>query len=269
MSKKISKEDLKSPDQVTQTLRQGFVWTTSHSKIVITVVLAFIVVGSAISLVGYFADKKEMAQQEKYFLLEKAYTQKKSDFEATSRAETMAAQNKNSKTPPPAVDPAKKATGDLEKDYGTVVANFESFINEEPKTKAAQMAALNLSDIYLTYNKTDEAIAILDKVQAGLDKDDVLTSLVWMQLGNAQANKQDCQSAIQTWQKIVSTKKLTYSHGEAKLRMGLCFESMNDLTKAEEIYTEVSKADTNGGTDFNAAQEAQKYLRLLKAKKNL
>lgn len=269
MSKKISKEDLKSPDQVTQTLRQGFVWTTAHSKIVITVVLAFIVVGSGISLMGYFAEKKETAQQEKYFLLEKAYTQKKADFEASARAESMAAQAKNSKTPPPAVDPAKKATGDMEKDFGSVIAGFESFINEEPKTKAAQMAALNLSDIYLNYNKSDEAIAALNKVQAGLDKKDVLTSLVWMQLGNAQANKQDCQGAVQTWQKIVSSKSLAFSHGEAKLRMGLCFESMNDLAKAEEIYTEVSKADASGGTDFNASQEAQKYLRLLKAKKNL
>ncbi len=51
--------------------------------------------------------------------------------------------------------------------------------------------------------------------------------------------------------------------------MGLCFESMNDLAKAEEIYTQISKKDDQNTTDFAASREAQKYLRLLRAKKNL
>ncbi|WII71054.1 tetratricopeptide repeat protein [Bdellovibrio sp. 22V] len=268
MSTKISKEDLKSPDQMTQTLRKGFVWTTAHSKIVISAIAVFIVIGVGASLMNYFSEKKEVSQQEKYFLLEKSYTEKKRGFDEAARAEMIAAQAKDKKNTPP-VDASKKASGDLQKDYGTIVSGFESFISEAPNTKAAQMAALNLSEIYMNYKKTDEALAALTKVEKGLDKSDMLTALVWMQIGNVMVAKDDCKGAIEKWQTLANTKALAFAHDEAKLRMGLCFESMNDVAKAEEIYTEIGKKDDQATTDFSAAREAQKYLRLLKAKKNL
>lgn len=253
---------------MTKTLRQGFVWTTSHSKMVIGAVVAFIVIGAGASLVSYFSEKKEVALQEKYFLLEKSYTEKKRDFEEAARAEITAAQTKDKKAAA-AFDPTKKASGDLTKDYGTIVTNLESFIAEAPNSKAAQMAALNLSEIYLTYKKFDEAFATLQKVEKGLDKNDMLTALVGMQMGNVLANKNDCKGAIEKWQSLTGNKSLAFAHDEIKLRMGLCFESINDLAKAEEIYNEVAKKSDPSTTDFAAAREAQKYLRVLKAKKNL
>lgn len=268
MSTKFSKEELKSPDQVTKTLREGFVWTTTHSKIVITAVVAFVVLGLGVSIASYMTEKKEVTQQEKYFLLEKAYTEKKRGYEEAARAEIMANQAKDKKDTPK-FDPAKKASGDLQKDYGTEVAGFEAFISESPNTKAAQMAAINLSEIYLSYKKHDEAFAALQKVEKGLSKNDTLTALVLMQMGNVQADKSDCKAAIEKWQALSGMKALAFAHDEAKLRMGLCYESMNDLAKAEEIYTEIGKKEDQNTTDFTAAKEAQKYLRLLKAKKNL
>lgn len=268
MSTKITKDDLKSPDQVTQTLRQGFVWTTGHSKMVLMALIAFVVVGAGISLAGYFSEKKEITQQEKYFLIEKAYTEKKRGFEEAARAEIVAAQSKDKKAAP-AVDASKKASGDMQKDFGTEIAGFETFINEAPTTKAGQMAALNLSDIFTTYKKYDEALAALEKVEKGLDKKDVLTGLVLMQMGNILSNKGDCQGAIGKWQTLTQNKALAFAHDEAQLRTGLCYESLNDLTKAEEVYASIGKKDDASTTDFAAAREAQKYLRLLKAKKNL
>lgn len=271
MSTKFSKEELKSPDQMTKTLRQGFVWTTAHSKIVVGAIAAFVVIGVGVSLVGYFSEKKEISQQEKYYLIEKTYTEKKRGFEEAARAEMTQAQQakKDNEKKVPAFDPSKKASGDIQKDYGSVIAGFESFISESPNTKAAQMAALNLSDIYLSYKKNDEALTVLQKVEKGLDKDGVLTGLVWMQIGNILADKKDCKGAVEKWQIIANNKDLAFAHDEAKLRMGLCFESMNDLAKAEELYTEISKKEDRNTTDFAASREAQKYLRLLKVKKNL
>ncbi len=83
------------------------------------------------------------------------------------------------------------------KDYGTVISSFDSFINESPNTKAAQMAALNLSEIYLTYKKNDEALTSLQRIEKGLDHSDVLTALVWMQMGNVLADKGDCKGAVE------------------------------------------------------------------------
>lgn len=268
MSTKISKDDLKSPDQVTQTLRQGFVWTTTHSKIVITAIAAFIVIGVGASLFSYMTEKKEVAQQEKYFLLEKAYAEKKRGFDEAARAEMIQAQSKDKKATP-AVDASKKATGDLDKDYGTIMKDFEAFIADAPKTKAAQMAALNLADLYMSYKKYDEAISTLTKVEPGLSKGDVLTALVLIQAGNAYANKGDCQGALSKWQTLTANKFLAFSHDEAKLRMGLCYETLNELAKAEELYTEIAKKEDLNTTDFAASKEAERYLRLLRAKKNL
>lgn len=268
MSTKFSKEEMKSPDQVTQTLRQGFVWTTTHSKMVIGAVAAFVVIGAGVSLMSYFSEKKEVSQQEKYFLIEKSYTEKKRGFEEAARAEIVASQAKDKK-PAPAFDPAKKATGDLTKDYGTVITGFAAFIADAPNSKAAQMAALNLSDIYASYKMNDEALTTLQKVEKGLDKDDMLTALVWMQMGNLLANKSDCKGAVEKWQTLANNKSLAFAHDEAKLRMGLCYEAMNDLAQAEAVYSEVGKKGDQNTTDFAASREAQKYLRLLKAKKNL
>lgn len=269
MSTKVTKEDVKSPDQLTQTLRQGFVWTTTHSKIVIGAFATFIVIGVGASLLNYFSEKKEVSQQEKYFLLEKNYTEKKRGFDEAARAELMASQAKDKKSAPP-FDPAKKASGDLSKDYGTVVTDFEAFINESPNSKAAQMAALNLSDIYASYKMNNEALSALQKVEKGLDNSDMLAALVWMQMGNVLANKNDCKTAVEKWQTLTSHKSLAFAHDEAKLRMGLCYEALNDLVLAEAAYSQVGKADDkNTTTDFAASREAQKYLRLLKAKKNL
>ncbi|QDK45490.1 hypothetical protein DOM22_10180 [Bdellovibrio sp. ZAP7] len=268
MSTKFSKEDLKNPDQVTKTLRQGFVWTTTHSKIVITAVIAFVVIGAGASLMGYLSNKKEVATQEKYFSLEKSYTEKKRGFEEAARAEMMAATSKDKKGAP-AFDPSKKASGDMQKDFGTLITGFEALINEAPKTVAGQMAALNLSDIYLSYKKYDEAAEALNKVEAGLNKSDLTSGLVWMQMGNVMADKGDCKGAIEKWNVITASKAFNFAHDEAKLRQGLCYETLNDSAKAEQLYTEVSNTADTQNTDSISSREAAKYLRLLKAKKNL
>ena len=265
MSTKITKDDLKL-DQVTKSMRQGFVWTTGHSKMVLGVIIGFVVLGGGYSLWNVWAEKKEVSQQEKYFILEKAYNEKKRSFDEALRAETLAAASKDKKVAP--ADTNKKASGDLDKDYGTIPADFQAMIEAVPHTKAAQMAALNLSEIYSSYGKNEEALTALDKVSKGLGSTDAISALVWMQTGNLLANKGDCKGAVEKWQHIADSKKLSFAQDEAKLRMGLCFETMNDLAKAEELYTQVTKKE-DATADFAASREAQKYLRLLKAKKNL
>lgn len=269
MSNKNSKNALNSPDQVTEKLREGFVWTTAHSKMVITAIIAFVVVGAGVSISGYLSTRKETTYQEKYFPFEKAYTEKRRGFEEAARL-AAAPQPKDKKTPAPVIDPSKKATGDMQKDYGDVISGFEGLVNEVPSTKAGQMSALNLSNIYLDYKKNDEALATLQKVEKDLSGTEATSALIYMQMGNIYADKGDCKSAVSSWEKIANNKSFKFAHDEAKLRMGLCYESMNDLAKAESLYTEVSKKEEAGSpNDMAAVREADKYLRLLKAKKSL
>ena len=267
MAKKPPKLNLDSPDQVTEKLREGFVWTTGHSKLVVSAIAVFIIVGLGVSLTGYFSEKKETGIQEKYFGLEKSYSETKAGFEQAERSETAAALAKDKKAS--AAPAGKKASGDMTKDYGSVITGFEALINEAPQTKGAQMAALNVSDIYMTYKKYDEALNALNRVEKGLSHSGLLTALVLEQMATVYADKSDCKTAISKLEEIVKMKALAFAHDEAKLRMGLCYEALSDSNQAEKMYTEVSRqGDPANGGDSAAAHEADKYLRLLKAKKN-
>jgi predicted negative regulator of RcsB-dependent stress response len=257
-------KDAKTPDQMTQTLRKGFVWTTTHSKIVAVGIIVFVAIGLGTSLYGYFVQQKEIAQQEKYFLLEKNYLAKKADFDTAERAASMP---KDKKAPP--ADTGKMPTGDIAKDYGTALTDLENFINENPQTQAAQMAVLHLTDSYMKYKNPDAALALIQKVQPSLDKKEVLSALVHIQWGNILAGKGDCNGALPHWEQVTQVKRFAFAHDEARLRMGFCYQSMNDVAKAEQIYTEVAKSAGTTDRDFAAAREAEKFLRLIKAKKNL
>lgn len=266
MSNKIDKADLKSPDQVTQTLRKGFVWTTSHSKIVISAFMAFVVIGGGWALLNMFSHKNELAQQEKYYVLERALNEKQRGYEEAKRSEEMAIQAKKTKEAQEAA--AKKPTGDLEKDYGNLIGDLNAFIANDAGSMAAQMAALRLSDLYVEYDKTPEALSVLEKVEKSLGRKDVLTGLVLLKKGSVQANQNQCEAAIQTWTKITDNKSLNFAHSEAKIRMGVCYESLQDLAKAENLYKEVVNTEESE-SNYAVLMEAKKYLKLIKAKQNL
>ena len=266
MSKiEITKEDLKKPDQFTAIISKALDWAIKNSKIVLGGIASFIVFGLAIVLISYLDSQKELAQQEKYFLLEKKYTDTKRNFEEAARVASVKATDKNSKEE----SKFTAATGDLTKDYGTLVPEFESFIENAHGTKAAQMAALHLSNLYQSYGKNNEATALLEKITHDLENGEVLKALILLQKGSVLANQDKCQDALTAWEKVTKDKGLSYAHDEAKLRSGLCYEKLNDLAKAETIYTELAKKENNNDVDLVAVKEAQKYLRLLKVKQNL
>lgn len=246
------RKTLKQPDQFQAELIKGFKWTTSHSKLVLGAVILFVVAAAAYTTAGYIKTEKETKVQEKYYSFERQYLEKKAAFEKPESKD-----KKETKI---------TATGDLQKDFGSAVEGFESLVKEFPNSLGGQMSALHLSDLYMSYKKPEDALRVLKAVQIN-GSSEMLAALVLNQLGNVYAQQNDCKNAIEQWQTVVNSKKLAFAHDEAKLRMGLCFETMNDIAKAEQMYTEVSKKE--GSSDFSASRDAEKYLRLLKMKKNL
>lgn len=252
MTTKIDKKDLKSPDKFQQELQKGFQWTTQHSKIVGMIVLGFMVLGAGLSAKSYMDDRKENELQAKYYQVEKKLVEKKTAFE-TAKAQPPA--DPKAKTPPPPA--GEKATGDFEKDYGPIAEELAQIVDQSPGSNAAKMAALNLAEIQLEYQKTAEAKAILEKVKTG--SRDLLSGLVQVQLGTVQADLNNCTSAVDTWQKVLANTSAKALHGAVKLKSGICYESMNDLAKAEKLYSEAKSEDKESAT----ARAAEKYLRLL------
>jgi len=258
--KKIDSKELKSPDKLQQELQKGFQWTTQHSKLVGLLLLGFFVLGAGISAKSYMDEKKETELQTEYYQAEKKLFEQKASFEtAVSEAANPPAKKKEDaekKTPP-----AAKASGDFEKDYGPIAAELLKVIEKAPKSKAAKMAALNLSDIQLEYNKPTEALETLKRIDAG--SKDLLSGMIQTQLGTVQANMDDCNSALNTWSSVFNNAGAKPLHSAVKLKAGLCYEAMKDLGKAEQAYNEVKNEDK----ESEAARSADKYLRLLQTAK--
>lgn len=263
MSTKLSKEDVKSPDQVLKTLTQGFQWTRVHSTAVIVSLSVFIVIGLGSSLYGNYIEKKEERAQELFSQFEKSYLDKKRGFEEADREASRPNLTKEVKA-----TPKIKASGDLEKDYGAELVGFKKIMDDHAKTKAAQMAALNLSEIYLKYKKTDEAYLALQKVEPQSQGRDLISNIVLAQYGDILSEKGDCKLAIAQWNKVLAKKEVQFLHDTLRLKSGFCYEKMNEISKAEELYRKVSQSpqDPQSG-EAGLAKDAEKYLRLLNLKK--
>lgn len=272
---KLSKKAIKTPDMLQQELRKGFQWSTQHSKIVGFVVLAALGAGAAFSGKTWLDQKAENEIQSQYFKIEKSFLEKKAAFAAADEKSKMALLNpkkdakkdgkksaENQTPPETATDKvAEKSSGDLLKDYGTMPADFMKIIEKLPKSKAAKMAALNLSDLQIEYKNFDEAKSTLSKVNA--DSNDLLSALVLIQIGTLQADQKDCGQAVTTWGKVLQNRGAQALYPATKLKQALCYETLNDAPKAEKLYAEIKTENK----DSASAKSADKYLRLLQAKK--
>lgn len=266
MSTKLSKDDVKNPDQVLKTLNQGFQWSQNHSRAVIVTLIVFIVVGVGWSLMSNMSERKESQAQEAYFGFEKSYLDKKRGFDEAERSALRPPIGKEKEAP------KVKATGDMDKDYGPEVAGFKAVIEKHPASKAAQMAALNLSEIYVNYKKMDEASQVLEKVANKSSGKDLISAIVLTQYGNVLSDKDNCKAAVDQWQKVLGRSEAAFLHDTLRMKAAFCYEKMNDLAKAEELYKKVSQNSQDPKNpeagETGLGKDAEKYLRLLKLKKN-
>lgn len=261
MDKKSFQKDLKSPDAIQKELRKGFEWTTQHSTLVASVLGILVLAGAGFGLKSYVDNKNEQEIQAQYFLAEKAFLEQKQKFLEARDEQLRLAADKKTNNSANETKSKIQSTGDFAQDYGSQAAALEKIIQESPKSKAAKMAALNLAQVQIEYNQLDSAQKNLESVQSS--SKDLLSAMVESELGSLKANKTDCQSALTHWQNVLKNNKVQFMHPAVHLKMGLCFESMSDLAKAEESYLKAQNAEKNS----SIAKSAEKYLQLLQAKK--
>ncbi len=262
MTQKIDKKELKSPDAIQKELQKGFKWSTEHSQMLLGAGVLVVLVWGGLLVKAHFDEKAETEIQAEFFKAEKSFMEKKDKFnQAMSQAATA---EKDSKSKDKASKDAKKevaelpkATGDLAKDFGSEIEQFAKIIETKPKSKAAQMAALHAAQTQLEYGQFPAAEATLKKVVE--TKNSILSGLLMKQLGISQANQNNCQAALQTWQKVLANSEAKSLHADVKLNMGLCYEALKDFSNAEKMYTDAKTADSNSAT----SRSAEKYLKLI------
>lgn len=238
MKTHYNEKDLKSPDAVTLELKKGFQWSRQHSRLVIGIGLAMIVLGAGWAFEQSIVDGNETKAQEAYFKLENELLKKKEALEKT-----------------PAV------AADYEKDYAPLLKKYNDMIAHFPTSRAALLASLDASEIELKFNHQDTALQLLGKAKVGSD---LLSSLVLLQKGQAEADLKNCPKALDIWTQVLQNKAAQPLYADVHLAQGLCYESVNDKTKAEESYNKILAE----AKDSPIAKSAEKYLRLLKVNIN-
>ncbi|MES3037478.1 MAG: tetratricopeptide repeat protein [Bdellovibrionota bacterium] len=244
-------------DKVHHNLSRGVEWSGKNARWVVASIVVFIILGSAFSLYGYYDQNKETKLQEGYYKTERAYSEKKRELAAKG--------------------PATLKAADLEKNLGTLPADFETVLSKNPSSQAGRMAALNLVEIYSEYGMPEKALAVYDRV-GKIQPNDLTQGLLIFQKANVLSNVDKCADAVKYWDDLIKADKVAFFKREAQLRKALCLEKTGDVANAEQIYTELAQLKRADGKESQAgaqdlqddsqvATEAQKYLRLLKMKK--
>ena len=251
MSTHLSKHDVRNPDIVTLELKKGFQWTTSHAKLTAFVSIAFIAGGIGYSAFQYFSEQAEEKAQEAFYHVEDDYLK----LQESEHPKTPAQQTKDKKAQ------TEKVEAPVVANYQPVAQKFSDVMTQFPNSRAALLAYLDYSEIKIKDQKFEDIVKSAEKLKVGSD---LLSSLVLMQKGNAQANSKDCKQALTTWEQVLKNKAAQSLYPEVHLQEALCFESLNDMTHAEESYNKILAE----AKDSSAAKSAEKYLRLLKTKVN-
>jgi predicted negative regulator of RcsB-dependent stress response len=229
-----------------------------HGKWILGLVALGVVIAGVYGLTAGYKSSKEYKAQEVFGPLERKYNEKRQEF---LRAESQ----KNSKDEKSNPEEAKKlavpASGDLEKDYGSLVSDFEKILQEHKGTQAARMSALYLSEVYLDYKKIEEALKALDsQIQISKNGEDLLALLLQHRKAALIAEKGQCPEARGVWESMVENAP-DYLQNEMRLKIGQCFEQEGQVEKAKQVYKELSQMARD--SQSSVSRDAEKYLRYL------
>ncbi len=252
MAKKISKEELRTPDAFHKTMEQGYSFTTRYGKQLSALVIIGLVIAIGAVVMNFLKERKENSAvqalyqpQSEYKRLQDQYQQAKAPVEPT-------APKADPKAPKPVA-----ATGDLQKDYGTVIRGFEAVIKDHSGTVAAGQAAVYLASIYQEYGKLDEAKAVLEKPLKDLSNDTLIYSVANMVYGNILASQDNCKDAVTIFERVKNFLSV-----DAAVKAGVCYEKLGQLDQAADMYR---KASTQSESSSSLA--AKGYLRALEQKR--
>jgi len=216
-----------------------------HKAIVIAVVAAVAVGGIGYAANGALKSRAELKAQNAFFPIEKSYTEKREKFDQAKFADLTGQK----------AESAVKASGDLAKDYGTLVEELEAFAKAHAGTAAGVQAAMIAAETRLAYNQAELAGSTLDSLVKETKSTNLMGALVRMANGNAWAQAGKCDQAVKAWEQVLATKEISFLHGEAALRSGLCLEKTGDKTKAAEMYRKAS-----GESERSSASQTAKAL---------
>ncbi len=151
-------------------------------------------------------------------------------------------------------------------DAEALFKDLQDFSQKNSQLQAGQLAALMMSDVGSNLQKEEELLSYYEK-NVSSSSGQLLRALSVLKKGDLQANKNQCEVAIKTWEPLLKQKKLDYLVDLAHLKTGLCFEKLNQNDKALGHYEAVINMKS-AKPDRWAHKEAQKFKRALQWSQN-
>lgn len=246
MAKKITKQELKSPDAFLKTMQTGMSFTARYGKpLAVVVVLAILIAIGWVSA-NLIHEHRETVATEALFAPQYEYQKLHDQFE----------QAKAPQDPKSTVKYAA-ASGDIEKDYGQVITGLKQVMDQHKGTVAAGQASIYLASIYEDYGKYDDAKSVLEKTINDTDKSSLIYSLTHMVYGNILASEGDCKNAVASFAAVKDFLSV-----DADVKAGICYEKLGQLDQAAEMYR---KASTDSESSTSLA--AKGFLKALEQKR--
>ena len=149
-----------------------------------------------------------------------------------------------------------------DEDYKQLQLSYEEVIQNHLGTKGAILAALQLAHLHLNHEDSKAALHSMQQVESTLNVENVIDAVALMSLASLYADDQKCTEAVEVWSKVIKSPKLSFFHGDALLKQGLCFEQMQETSMAYQNYQklEMDYAESPPG------QLAQRLLHLMDRK---
>ncbi len=243
-------KDVKQPDAFITTADKVGQFLVHHLKWIVTLVIIFVVGGS-----GYIVQKKIHIKTEKtaaneLYTIEQKLNKKQKELNKKSKADKTASKKKAN---------VKPKIGDFKKDFAVIASEYETVILKHKKTAASLTAAFQLSQLYFEHKQFPKAQNLLNNIDVSSHKN-VLAPLFHMLKATAHNHMKEYEKAVTFYNKVLEDKKATHIHGEAYIKLGLTYMSLNDKEKARENFTLAQNKFSN--TEFSKL--AKTYLRSLK-----
>ncbi len=204
--KKITKKQLKEPDEFITLTERGVIFVQQHSKKIAVAGVLLLVLILSVVFWGMWEKKKEEQAALDYRVALELYEQSRAPGRVASEQEDKA-----------------------------VLAKFDELITQYPRTSSGRFALLYKGNILLSENKYDEAAkeysAFLDK--AGKEK--LFRYFAWEGIGRAYEGKKDYAKAIEAYQKVLELGE-GYAVADAHLSLGNCYEKLGKNKEAIEQF---------------------------------
>lgn len=255
----LDKKELKSPDTFVSASDRAFAWIERHAQALGLAVGGILVLSLGWIGYGYIQAMAEQRASE-------ALAGPSADLQ---KAEAKVREERAKMMADLAKEPAKSAAMtqmvrpvDFEKDYGPAVEKVKAAIRQHADTRAATVAAMNLSHFLLQNKQYAAALDVLTLSRREPGGSDILGGFWLMHKGLSLVENQRFDEAARLYESILASKAMASFHPEAILKLGIVYDAKGDSEKARHMYIRLSR-------DFpqsDAANSAQQYMRLLDLK---